>query len=632
MIPQETVQRIIETADITEVVSDFVSLKKRGVNYIGLCPFHNEKTPSFTVSPAKGICKCFGCGKGGNPVMFIMEHEQMTFVEALRYLAKKYNIDIVEREETEEEKQQKNERESLMIVTDYAKRTFAETLAHDEEGINIGLSYFKERGFRMDTIRKFELGYCKEAWADFSDKALKNGYDTKHLLDAGLSIQGQKGLIDKFRGRVIFPIHSVSGRTVGFGGRILNNDKKAAKYLNSPESQIYHKSKELYGLYFAKKSIVQQNKCFLVEGYTDVLSLHQSGIDNVVASSGTSLTTEQIRLIKRFTSNITVLFDGDLAGVKASLRSIDMLLAQSMNIRVLLLPDGEDPDSFAKKHSATEFTEYITANEEDFIHFKVNLLKQDAQNDPVKKAGLIRDIIRSIAVIPDNITRSVYIKSCSTLLGIKEEAIYQQITKKLVEQRTPHKPSNTINPEPKEHIGISTKDYEEKALLRILLNYGMHPMNPTEDEEILVGNYIVDELKIDEIEFSNKTYQKIIDEFQSHCTQKDFAPETFFRDHADNEVAKLAIDLMTEDYKLSRLWTKNNMKIELEEHHLKRLVPKTVYQYKYKIVKQMQDDIKNKIKDCTDDEMLLQLIQEKQEVDALRKEVLKIIGKRIIVN
>lgn len=633
MIQQETIQQIIDAADIVEVVSDFVSLKKRGVNYIGLCPFHNEKTPSFTVSPAKGICKCFGCGKGGNSVAFIMEHEQMTYVEALRYLARKYHIDIVEREETEEERIQKNERESLLIVTDYAKKRFVETLAHDREGTSVGLSYFKERGFRMDTIKKFELGYCKNNWADFSDKALQDGYESKYLIDAGLSINGNKGLIDKFRGRVIFPIHSVSGRTVGFGGRILSNDKKTAKYLNSPESAIYHKSKELYGLYFAKKSIVQDNKCFLVEGYTDVISLHQSGISNVVASSGTSLTTEQIRLIKRFTSNITVLFDGDMAGVKASLRSIDMLLAQSMNIRVLLLPDGEDPDSFAKKHSSSEFKEYIINHEEDFIHFKVNLIKKEAQNDPVKKAELIRDIIRSIATIPDNITRSVYIKNCSTLLDIKEETIYQQITKRLIEQRGTKQTTATTTAN-KEEVStvILSKDYEEKAILRLLLNYGMTPMNPAEEEIVLVGEYIIEQFDIDEIKFPEKTYQQIFDDFKKQSKQSDFAPNIFFRDHENRDIARLSLELLTENHKLSKIWTKNNMQIDLEEHHLRTIVPKAVYQYKYKIIKQMQDDIKAKIKSCTDDDILMGLIQEKQQIDMLKKDVLEIIGKRIIVN
>lgn len=641
MIPQETVQRIIDTADIVEVVSDFVSLKKRGVNYIGLCPFHNEKTPSFTVSPAKGICKCFGCGKGGNPVMFIMEHEQMTYVEALRYLAKKYHIDIVEREETEEEKQQKNERESLLIVTEYARKTFSDILENDDEGIGVGLSYFKQRGFRMDTIKKFQLGYCKNSWNDFSAQAQKEGYSSKYLIDSGLSIDGKKGLIDKFKGRVIFPIHSVSGRTIGFGGRILNNEKKTAKYLNSPESPIYHKSKELYGLYFAKKSIVQENKCFLVEGYTDVLSMHQSGVCNVVASSGTSLTTEQIRLIKRFTSNITVLFDGDVAGVKASLRSIDMLLAQSMNIRVLQLPESEDPDSFAKQHSATEFLQYIETHEEDFIHFKINLLKQEAKDDPVKRAELIRDIIRSISVIPDSITRSVYIKSCSNLLEIKEETIYQQITKKLIEQQSSlskqpqqKSPSAPVQETPETAI---SKDYEEKALLRLLLNYGLSEMTLENEEteetvSVLVGDYILNQLATDEIKFANKTYQKIADEFQEQMQSPEFSPEVFFRDHTNSNIAKISIDLLTENHKLSRLWTKNNTQIELEKHHLQTIVPKAVYQYKYKIVQQMQDDIKAQIRTCTDDRKLLKLLQEKQALDTLRKEVIKFVGRRIIVN
>lgn len=627
MIPQETVQRILDTADIVEVVSDFVTLKKRGVNYIGLCPFHNEKTPSFTVSPAKGICKCFGCGQGGSPVNFIMEHEQMTYVEALRYLAKKYHIDIVEREETEEERIAKNERESMMIVTAYAEKQFEETLHQDSEGMSIGLTYLKKRGFRPEIIKKFHLGYCKDDWASFSDQALQNGYEKKYLMDTGLSIEGKKGLMDKYRGRIIFPIHSVSGRTVGFGGRILSNDAKAAKYLNSPESTIYHKSKLLYGLYFAKKSIVKEDKCFLVEGYTDVLSLHQAGIENVVASSGTALTIGQILLIKRFTPNVTVLFDGDAAGIKASLRSIDMLLEQGMNIKVLLLPEGEDPDSFAKKNSSSHFKEHIAKHEEDFIHFKTNLLLKNAANDPVEKANLIRDIVRSISVIPDSISRSVYIKSCSNLLEVQESILYNQVHTLISQKRRqPQQQETAIQP-----TKANKKDYEERALLRLLLNYGMHPMLDTSEQKLLTGAYILDELATDEIVLSNPVYQQIITDFEREMPKENFRPEEFFRDHANKKVANLAIDLLSEPHRLSQIWTKNHSKIELEEHRLADIVPKVVYQYKYKLIKQLQKQIKQKISECKDEKALFSLLQEKQNLDLLKSQVLEIIGNRIIV-
>ncbi|WP_116495592.1 DNA primase [Balneicella halophila] len=628
MIPQETVQRILDTADIVEVVSDFVTLKKRGVNYIGLCPFHNEKTPSFTVSPSKGICKCFGCGQGGNAVNFIMEHEQMTYVEALKFLARKYHIEIVEREESEEERIAKNERESMMIVTSYAEKYFEETLHQDTEGMSVGLTYLKQRGFRPEVIKKFHLGYCKDDWASFSEQALRDGYEKKYLVDTGLSIEGKKGLIDKYRGRVIFPIHSVSGRTVGFGGRILRNDAKAAKYLNSPESTIYHKSKVLYGLYFAKKSIVKQDKCFLVEGYTDVISMHQAGIENVVASSGTALTIGQILLIKRFTPNVTVLFDGDAAGIKASLRSIDMLLEQGMNIKVLLLADGEDPDSFAKSHSATELQEYIKENEEDFIHFKTKLLLKDAKNDPVEKANLIREIVRSISVIPDSINRSVYIKSCSNILDIQESVLYNQVSKLIAQKRGQTSYQKPEIAKPKE---VSDKDYEERALLRLLLNYGTEYMIENSDEQLLTGTYILEELENDEIVFPNPIYQQIVEDFKKGLDNDDFHPKTYFRDHPDEEIAKLALDLLSEPYKLSQIWTKNKNKIELEEHCLATIVPKVVYQYKFKLIKELQKEIMDRISQCTDDQELFSLLQEKKNLDIIKKQVLEIIGNRIIV-
>lgn len=630
MIPYETIQLINDTADIVEVVSDFVTLRKRGVNYIGLCPFHNEKTPSFTVSPSKGICKCFGCGKGGNAVNFIMEHEHLTYAEALRYLAKKYNIDIVEREETETEKQEKNERESMMIVSAFAQKYFTETLHQDSEGMSVGLSYLRERDFRPEVIKHFQVGYCKDSWSDFSDTASSAGYEDKFLLETGLSIEGKKGLIDRFRGRVIFPIHSVSGRVIGFGGRILSQDKKTAKYLNSPESKIYAKSKVLYGLFYAKKSIVEKNKCYLVEGYTDVMSLYQSGITNVVSSSGTALTTGQILLIKRFTPNITVLFDGDTAGIKAALRGIDMLLQQGMNVRVLLLPEGEDPDSFAKKHSSSELEQYIEENEEDFIHFKTNLLIEDAVNDPVKRANLVRDILQSISVIPDAITRSVYIKSCSNLLDIQESVVYSQVAKIIVQQQKGI-PQKSQSKSPKTVVA-NTNELEERAIIRLLLNYGGNVIQQSQDEKLTVGEYILDELLKDEIIFSNEVYQKIITDFQQEHETPDFRPDVYFRDHQDIEIARLSIDLLTEPYSLSQIWTRNNAKIELEEHKLREIVPKTILQYKYKIIRDNLKNLNTKIKECTDEEMLITYLQEKQHLNELKGQIAEHIGERTITS
>lgn len=430
MIDPATVDRILDAANIYEVVSDFVTLRRRGANYVGLCPFHDEKTPSFSVSPARGICKCFSCGKGGNAVHFIMEHEQISFYEALRYLARKYNIEIQEQELTEEEKQRKTDRESMLIVNDFAQKFFATTLLEHVEGRAIGMSYFRERGFGEDIIKKFGLGFSPEKRDALAQEALRKGYKKEYLLKTGLCLESQQGnLYDRFKGRVIFPVYSLSGKVIAFGGRILKKDEKSAKYVNSPESEVYHKSDVLYGIYHAKQAIVKNDCCYLVEGYTDVLSMHQAGIENVVASSGTSLTQGQIRLIHRFTNNITVLYDGDAAGIKASLRGIDLILQEGMNIKVVLLPNGDDPDSFSKKQSATDFTNYIKAHETDFIRFKTRLLMESIGNDPIKRAALIGDIVRSIAIIPDNILRSVYVQECSRLLETDEKMLLREVNK-----------------------------------------------------------------------------------------------------------------------------------------------------------------------------------------------------------
>ena len=428
MIDQHTIDRIIDAANIVEVVSDFVTLRRRGANYVGLCPFHDEKTPSFSVSPARGICKCFSCGKGGNSVHSIMEHEQVSYYEALKYLARKYNIEIQERQLSEEEKQRKTDRESMLIVNDFAQKFFATNLLENAEGRSIGLGYFRERGFGEDIIKKFGLGYSPDKRDALAQEAVRKGYKKDYLVKTGLCIESQQGsLYDRYKGRVIFPIHSLSGKVIAFGGRILKKDDKAAKYVNSPESEVYHKSDVLYGIYHAKQAIVKNDFCYLVEGYTDVLSMHQAGIENVVASSGTSLTPGQIRLIHRFTNNITVLYDGDAAGIKASLRGIDLILQEGLNIKVVLLPDGDDPDSFSKKQSAADFTAYIKAHETDFIRFKTNLLLEGAGNDPIKRATLIGDIVRTIAIIPDNILRTIYVQDCARLLSVDEKMLMREV-------------------------------------------------------------------------------------------------------------------------------------------------------------------------------------------------------------
>jgi DNA primase len=438
MIDRATVEKILDATEIVDVISDFVTLKRRGANYIACCPFHNEKTPSFSVSPSKGIFKCFGCGKAGSAVTFVMEHEQMTYPEALKYLARKYGIEVHEQEESAEDTADRLKRESMIAVSEFASRFYADALFNTAEGHSVGLSYFRQkRGFSDETIRKFGLGWSpsgrsfagEPAAATLPRTALQNGYKAEYLLSTGLCYEHGGELVDKFRERVIFPIHSLSGRVIAFGGRTLREDKTVAKYLNSPESDIYHKSRSLYGIYFAKSAIAREQKCYLVEGYTDVISMHQAGIENVTASSGTSLTTDQIRLIKRFTNNVTVLYDGDAAGIKASLRGINMLLEEGMIIKVVLLPDGEDPDSFARSHTRQEILDFLSEHETDFIEFKYDLLSSTIERDPIRKAELIRDIIDTIAVIPDQIARSVYIEQCAQRLGMKEDVLFAEVAR-----------------------------------------------------------------------------------------------------------------------------------------------------------------------------------------------------------
>ena len=649
MIDQSTVQKIFDTAQIDEVVSDFVTLRKRGVNFLGLCPFHNEKTPSFTVSPAKGIYKCFGCGKGGNSVNFVMEHEHLDYVSALKYLGKKYHIDIVEEELSPEQEQRKNDRESMMIVNSYAQKYFSEQLLQSGEGIAVGMSYMRERGFREDIIKKFQVGFCLDNWNAFSNQAIQSGYKKEFLVRTGLSIDKEKGLIDRFKGRVIFPIHGIAGRTLGFGGRILKKDPKAAKYLNSPESEVYHKSRILYGIYQAKKSIVQNDKCYLVEGYTDVLSFHQAGIENVVASSGTALTADQIRLVKRFSNNMTIIYDGDPAGIKASLRGIDLVLEQELNVKVLLLPEGEDPDSFSRTMSSTELIQYIEKNETDFIVFKTNLLLTDAKNDPVKRANLIIDIVRSIAIIPDNIVRSVYVKECSNILNVAEQVLYAEIDKikgRLQEEAWKNEQRSNIELQAREDSIANQSiiradndcDLEERALVRLLLNFGKEELFSTkneqgEEEVVLVGNYIVDELERDELTSVNGAYQQVFDEYLKNKLDPNFEAKTFFRDHTESKIVQLAADIMSEPHQLSDMWTRKDSYIESEEMKLKEIVPKLVNEYKGKKVKLLIEEVgkeMQKVQESGDADRLMELMKQKMALDQIKNAISKELGNRTL--
>ncbi|MFC2137213.1 DNA primase [Bacteroidota bacterium] len=641
MIDPGTIERILDAAEIVEVVNEYVNLKKRGVNYLGLCPFHNEKTPSFSVSPTKGIYKCFGCGKGGNSINFIMEHENLTYPEALKYLAKKYNIEIVEKELTEKEVEQQNERESLLVVTDYAKKFFVEYLHNTNEGKAIGLSYFIERGFRDDIIKKFELGYSPEQRDAFSKKAMAEGYKKEFLIKTGLTIEKEDYIFDRFSGRVIFPIHSLSGGVIAFGGRTLQSETKMAKYLNSPESEIYYKSKILYGLFQAKKSIVQNDKCFLVEGYTDVISLHQSGIENVVASSGTALTVEQIRLIKRFTPNVTIIYDGDEAGIKASLRGIDLVLEEGLNVKVILLPEGEDPDSFSKNHNTTELLEYITANEKDFINFKTNLLYNDAKNDPVKRAGLIADIVKSIAVIPNTILRAEYIKECSSILNVHERILYSEsnkIRRKKAEQLYKRESyteqrieKSTSGNQP---LQVNTEgELYEREIIRLLLTYG-NKVITIDEEEILTALYIINEIIGDDLEIKHPLYSQIFEEIQYQIENTNEINSKYFLSHQDNSICQFTVDVMSPKYKESKLWKRKGTYVETEEDKFSEVVKKTVLNFKNFKVQSLLEKIQSEIADAEKnqnieerDRLYLQFIS----LSHLKAEISNSSGQRIIL-
>ncbi len=648
MIDQATIERIVDAAHISDVVSEFVTLKKRGVNQLGLCPFHNEKTPSFTVSPAKGIFKCFGCGKGGNSVNFIMELEQLSYPDALRWLAKKFHIEIEEKEESQEEKALKDERESMMIVSAFAQKYFSRFLQKENEGRTIGLSYLRERGIRDDIITKFELGYCPDGKDLFTKAAEREGYKMEFLEKTGLTIKRDDWVRDRFGGRVIFPVHNVAGRVIAFGGRTLTNDKKVAKYLNSPESDIYHKGRTLYGIYQAKRDITRLDKCYLVEGYTDVLSFHMAGIENVVASSGTSLTIDQIRLIRRFSPNITIVYDGDDAGIKASLRGIDMVLEEGINVKVLPLPRGEDPDSFARSMSASELTEYIKKNETDFIKFKTQLLMGTVENDPVSKARLINEIVHSISVIPDTITRTIYIKECSRLMDVQEAVLYSEIRKIQNKQSEDHtrkelqeiqvQAAKPVAPITEKKI-VNPFETEEREILRVLLKYFHQEVFEIEDEHThevhtyTVGVYVLSELQNDGLISVNPKVRAILSDMEQNLENKEFDPIRHFTQHQDNEISRYASNLLAEKYIESKRWSKGGAFIETESELLHDLVPILIKEYKIKNVKFMQKNIWSQIDEAfkkRDDEKVAELQTQYQKLNEVISALSKMHGFRAI--
>ena len=650
MIPREVIEKIHSAAKIEEVVSDYVTLRKRGANLIGLCPFHNEKTGSFTVSPSKGIYKCFGCGVSGNAIGFIMEIEQCSYVEAIKQLGKKYHIEVPEREMTAEEQQRQDDRESMFIVNDFANKWFQEQLWETKEGQAIGLSYFRERGLRDDIIRKYQLGYSPEKGSPlatalkkkgFKEQFITNNVDTK--IGVGVVGKSEDGrLYDRFRDRVMFPIFTVSGKTVAFAGRILKKKDNVGKYVNSPDSLIYSKTNELYGLFQAKQAISRADMCYLVEGQMDVISMHQSGIENVVASGGTALTKPQIWLIKRFTSNITVLYDGDAAGIHAALRGIDMFLEAGFNVKVVLLPDGEDPDSFAQNHDSTEFIQYIQDHQTDFIRFKSALLSKDAGDDPIKRANLIKEITASIAIIPDMITRQVYIKDCSERLHMSEKVLTTAVInlrKKKIEETNKaaeHKEEKTAEESVSPQDDLSAKRSDSAAvpqrsgleanyynLMQLIVRYGERPID-IDGTIYSIGEVIIWTLENDEIKPPVPIYQTLMDEFKQHCQDEGFKAEHYFKFHPDPHLSALAVEMIADRYQLSQAET---------DVQLGELVTRLLYEMKLTVVNMQIEEFEADLKDAqknNDIDRQMQLLARQPELLKTRNDICKILGNRVI--
>lgn len=659
MIPRDVIERIFAAAKIEEVVSDYVTLRKRGANLIGLCPFHNEKTGSFTVSPSKGIYKCFGCGVSGNAVGFVMAMEQCSFADAIKQLGKKYHIEVPERQMTAEEQQRQDDRESMFVVNDFANKWFQEQLWETKEGQAIGLSYFRERGLRDDIIRKYQLGYSPEKGSPLAAALKKKGFSERFILNdvdtkIGVGVVGKSDdgrIYDRFRDRVMFPIFTVSGKPVAFAGRILKKKDNVGKYVNSPDSLIYSKTNELYGLFQAKQAISRADCCYLVEGQMDVISMFQSGIENVVASGGTALTKPQIRLIQRFTSNITVLYDGDAAGIHAALRGIDMFLEEGFNVKVVLLPDGEDPDSFAQSHDSTEFIQYIEEHQTDFIRFKMALLSKEAGDDPYKRAALIKDITSSIAIIPDIITRQVYIKDCSDRLHMSEKVLTTEVVnlrrKKIEEHNkakereaeqaattveptaestettaTPVNPTSPVNPTPIK-APKSALDQNFYNLMQLVVRYGERPIQ-VGDTIYSIGEIIIYTLEEDEIKAPEPVYQAIIDEFKRHCKDEGFKAEDFFKFHPDQAISALAIDMIAEKYQYASF---------NHEGRLGELVTQFLYEIKLTVINQQIEELEQNLKEAQASgnwDRQMQLLAYQPQLLQARNDLCKLLGNRVI--
>ena len=669
MIPRETIDRIFSAARIEDVVGDYVSLKKRGANLIGLCPFHDEKTGSFTVSPSKGIFKCFGCGKAGHSVGFVMEIEQCSYVDALRQLAKKYHIEIEERELTSEEKQKQDDRESMFIVNEFANKWFHEQLWNTPEGTAVAMSYLRQRGLREDIIRKFQIGYSPEK-AALWDAAKKKGFQEKYLLNdsqnapyigTGVCGKSENGkLYDRFRGRVMFPFLSISGKVVGFSGRLMVKNDKVGKYVNSPTSLIYEKHNELFGLYQAKQAISKNNSCYLVEGQIDVIQLVQSGIENVVASGGTALTINQIRLIHRFTENIVLLYDGDKAGIKAALRGIDMMLEEGINVRVILLPEGEDPDSFAKSRNASDLKEFLETNQHDFIRFKTQLLMEEAQNDPTRRSEMILQIVRSIAVIPDIIKRQVYIKDTATLLSMPEDVLTRKVAeirkqaaddrqkRKETEQRQQTQSQETTSEDTPTVVAtepvaqpLTHKERNILNLIQVLIRYGEKVLYQTEDQMITVGEYIITEINNDSIDIPNPLHKLVIDEYVANYQAPQFVASVFFQHHPNEAISQLAVDMIADKYQLSRMYSKRsiseNVVQEVQQDEtdvLPELVQRLLLELKYTVVDERIDSMQRLLKEAQergDWQLITAILEQQPQLMEIRTQLCRALGNRVIV-
>ncbi|MCR5036892.1 MAG: DNA primase [Bacteroidales bacterium] len=650
MIPRDTIAQILETARIEDVVSEFVTLKKRGSNLIGVCPFHKEKTPSFNVNPARNIFKCFGCGKAGDSVRFIMEHEHYSYPEALRYLAKKYGIKIEEREQTPEEMAAQNERERMFNINSFAQKYFSETMLNTDEGQSVGLAYFRERGFRDAIINRFQLGYCPNSGNAFTEFATKNGYDKDLLIKVGLTGSYENRLYDRYQGRVIFPIHNLTGKVIGFGGRILTSEKTKAKYVNSPESEIYNKSQTLYGIFFARNEISRLDNCILVEGYADVLSMHQAGIENVVASSGTSLTTEQIRMISRYTKNVTMLYDGDTAGIHAALRGTNMVLEEGMNVRIVVLPPEHDPDSFVQQYPIEYVTKYLADNAKDFISFKTNLLLKDAKNDPIKKASVIKDIVETISVIPDPIYRATYIKECSRTLEVAEQTLMNELNKILrakyrkqlgldpsqdpYQTQTTHlaqiaQEQHPLEVENTTPIGF----YQEQELVKLLLTHGSETLDlegkDDDGNDIVytttIASLIVDDLKNDGLLFRDPIHKKVFDAFDRGLDTGILPTTQEFISSEDDDVARLAADLLSTQYRLDD-WRRHRIVVKTENDVLKKTVLMSILRFKDMVIEDRRTALVKELQSCSDPDDQLILLKKKKHLDDIRNRINRDLG------